>query len=336
MKRRHSIRKAAILIASLDTDGAARLLAQMSTRQAERVRQAISRLGQIDPAEQAEVIEEFFRIGPLVPDKQPAGIELDGHLARQLSPAADAASCDDADAPSFRILQEISDERLAPFLADEHPQTVAVVLSHLSAQRAADVLAGLPAKVQVEVARRLVDLHQTDPAILREVERGLQSWLADERDDKQRRTAGLTALKNILAAAGQQAKQEILANLANHDHQLAAKLALKPPVAAKPMPMTFSDLAQLDDAALTTVLHSADTEIMVLALAGASTALVERVLNQLPLEEAKTLKYALDHLGPTRLSDVEGAQRELARLAGELEARGELPRSLARRLSVAV
>jgi flagellar motor switch protein FliG len=112
---------------------------------------------------------------------------------------------------------------------------------------------------------------------------------------------------------------------------LAGKLA-----AAPSPPPTFADVARLDDAALATVLHTAETEIMILALAGSTAELVERVLAQLPLEEGKALCYALDHLGPTRLSDVEEAQHELARLARRLQQSGQLPRAKDRGLSLAV
>jgi flagellar motor switch protein FliG len=338
MRNTHrNLRKAAVLVASLNDHNAAVLLAQITSAQADAVRQAIAGLGQLDPDEQNDVIEEFFRIGPLVPDKQPAGIELDDRLPSHLSisPRCETATRDHCagDASPFRGLQEAPAQLLAPFLEREHPQTVAVVLSRLPAQRAAEILAGLPGELQIEVARRLVDLDEADPEILREVERGLESWLGQQERGDRRRIAGLAALNNILAAATPRAKEHILANLARHDRPLAA--LLKTPLVSE---FSFAELEQLDAASLTVVLQHVPSELVVLALAGARVEFAQQVLGLLGPKEADELRAALRNLGPIRLSDVEDAQRELAESARQLELRGEIAPVLEGRdrLSVAV
>ncbi len=338
MRKKHrNLRKAAILVASLEPEHAQALLEQMSSRQAGAVRHAMTRLAQIDPDEQHDVIEEFFRIGPLVPDKQPSGIELDDRLPAHLAMPAGQAEGEDSDAPSahgappFRFLHEAPAQSLAPFLEREHPQTIAVVVSHLPSDRAAEILAGLPGDLQIDVARRLVDLDETDPEILREVERGLESWLGQQARGDHRRTAGLAALTNILDAANPRAKQHILANLARNDRQLAARL--KVPLQSA---LSFAELEHLDPASLTVVLHHAARELIVLALAGAANEFAERVFELFPPEEARGLREALRNLGPTRLSDVEESQQELAELARQLELRGDIAPEVRGRLSVAV
>lgn len=350
MKHRPTnLRKAAILVASLDERSARKLLGQMTDEQNELLRQAISELGPIDPNEQDEVIEEFFRIGPLVPDKQPSGIELDSGLARRIAIGQRPAPRhyeqqrhyveEHPSAPPFRFLHEAPVDTLAPLLSREHPQTVAVVVSHLPPNRAAELLALLPAAMQADVARRLVDLDEADPEIIREVERGLESWLSQQVRSDRRRSAGLAALHNILAAGNGRISQDIVSNLATHDRQLASKLqpqASPQPSAPRPpiVPMTFAHVTELNDAGLGAVLRTALPEVVLLALAGAPPELVDRVLRRLPLDEGRTLRYALDHLGPTRLSDVEEAQQQLADVAMHLEETGQLTRPK-RRLSLA-
>lgn len=338
--RQQNLRKAAILVASLDQDSADLLLSQMSVDQAATVREAIEELGPLDPEEQNEVIEEFFRIGPLVPGKQPPGIELDLSSTRQFKrpereierPAfTQPESTRRHDSPPFRFLQEASARTLAPLLQREHPQTVAVVVSHLPPDRAAQLLAALPPALQAEVARRLVDLEQADPEILREVERGLETWLSRQVRTDERRSAGMTALNNILAAADRDATRDIIDNLRVHDRQLANRLApasQRPTFAqvAAPSTMTFADVADLDDASLALVLRTAASEVVLLALAGAPAHFVERVTRRLPPREARMLRHSLDHMGPTRLSDMEEAQRQLADIASQLEETGQLGR----------
>lgn len=332
-----NLRKAAVLIASLDEDHAEALLAQMPAGQAVAVRRAIRDLGDIDPQEQHVVIEEFFRVGPLVPDKQPSGIELDDRLPNHLSmspPSELAAGGAVArGTPAFRFLHEAPLQTLAHFLEREHPQTVAVVVSHLPAERAAEILGGLPPAMQLDVARRLVDLDEADPEILCDVERELETWLCQQVRGDQRRCAGLAALNNILGAASPRAKEHITANLARHDRQLATRLKL--PLEPE---LSFADLEQLDGPSLATVLRHVPWELRVLALAGSGVDFSDRACGLLGPEEGDKLAQALRQLGPTRLSDVEEAQREVAATAQQLALRGEIsaPRARPGRLSIAV
>jgi flagellar motor switch protein FliG len=301
--RQHSLRKAAILVASLDSPTADLLLAQMGSQQADRVRHAILRLRDVDPAEQNEIIEEFFRIGPLIPQKHPPGIELDDELARRIA------------LPSLKPEKPVE------------PEPEPSVLSHLPPDRAGEVLAQLPPTVQVEVIRRLVDLDEADPRVLREVERGLESWLSEQVRDRRRRAAGLAAVSAILTAASGGTRRSILTNLTRHDRTLAGKL--------RPDRFHFADMIELDDATVLAVMKAADPELIVLALAGARAELVQRITRQLPIEQGRALNKALVHLGPTRLADVEEAQQALADLAVDLEAEGRITLGANRRISVA-
>lgn len=337
-----AFRKAAILVSSLDPQTADALLTQMTPDQAGLVRRAMVELGDIDPEEQNHVIGEFFRIGPLVPQDQPAGIELDGKLNSTAwspgAPGSPAADCLPDQAPSpdarpFGFLDEshCEEAKLQAFLKGEHPQTIAVVVSHLPPDRAAGVLAGLGAALQVDVLRRLVDLDQTHPEALREVERGLQSRILEQARTERRRTAGMAAVTGIFEAADRRLQHEILANLAVHDQELAERLGQPRGT------FEFDNLDQLSDAALAAIVEAADPEVALLAMAGAGTALVQRLLGQLPPAGSKTLRRSLENLGPTRLSDMDDAQQAIVRLARRLAAEGriELPRAEAGRRPVA-
>jgi flagellar motor switch protein FliG len=334
--RQTSLRKAAILVASLDSRTADLLLDQMGSEQADQVRRAILHLGDVDPSEQNKVIDEFCRIGPLVPSQHPAGIELDGELARNLAipgePAAHEAAPDFSESidepPPFRFLHETEFGAIMPYLRREHPQTIALVAAHLPPERASALLAQLPASLQVEVVRRLADLDETDPHVLQDVERGLQTWLSQQSSHRQRRANGLATVSAILEAAPRSARRQIMTNLTRVDRPLAGKLQTNR--------YTFADLIQFDDASLIAVLRAADPELIVLGLAGASVELVDRVSRRLPTEQSRALAKALAHLGPTRLADVEEAQQALADLATDLESEGRIQADPAGRSVVAV
>lgn len=313
------IRKAAILVASLDQAAADAMLDLLPPDEARRVRQSVVDLGRIDPRERRLVLEEFYRAESQSQPRQnrTAGVELDGSLARKLgmAPALAAsgrpAASNRADSRPFQFLEEAEGEKLARVLVGERPQTVALVLSHLPPEQAGSVLARLSTDLRIDVIRRLVDLEETDPEVLRDVERALQSRLSQQVHMQRRRVAGLQAVAGILDASDQRVAEQILDGLAAHDPALAERLG-DPPV------MQFDDLVKLDDAALGAVFRAAEPEVAMTALVGAAPELVERILRRFASPEAKIVRQKLDHPGPIRLSDVEDARRQIADLARRL------------------
>jgi flagellar motor switch protein FliG len=218
--------------------------------------------------------------------------------------------------PPFRFLREAEVEKLVRVLATERPQTIALVLSHLPPQHAGNVLARLEGGLQVDVLRRLVDLEETDPEILREVERGLQARLSQQVQMQRRRVAGVAAVSGILDACDRRTGAQILDNLNLYDRQLAEKF--------NPAHFEFEDLLGLDDRSLAATLEAADAEWIQLALVGASPAWIERFLRLIPDAQARHVRSELKCLGPMRLSDVEEARARLAELAERLAVQGRI------------
>jgi flagellar motor switch protein FliG len=331
MKREtDGLRKVAIFVASLDRRSADRVLDRMDPAQAGEVRRIAAEMDTIDPQEQRRIIDEFLRLRPMVPQKQPPGIELDDRLARILlspprpfstEPAepverAEAAEPRPAAGPPFHFLHDAEGEKLARLLASERGQTIALVLSHLPPRQAGNVLVRLSPALQADVIRRLVDLEETEPEILHDVERALESRFSQQVEMQRRRVAGLSAVAGILKATDAPVGRRILANLASHDRALAQRL--------RPRAIEFDDLARLDDLALATVFRAAETPLVILALTGERPYVVERVLAALPEPEAGFVRNQLEHPGPTRLSDVEQARQWIAELAEQLAAEGQI------------
>ena len=334
------LKKAAILLASLDDETADRLLAQMEPEMAARVRLQIVELDEIDPDEQEEILEEFCRGSPPPRDPYPVGIELDSGLAERI--AQSPPTLDNGQSPpastdrarqAFRFLQSAETDSLVESLRSERPQTIALVASHLSAEQAADLIDRLAPALQAQVLRRLSELDETDPEVLREVERYLEARFNEHARSRQRHKAGMQTISAILSAATHAGRGQLVANLAQHDNELALKLGFDAPSAKnksartgetdrsldQPVPQhatQFSDVERLDKHALREVVAQAPPDVLVLALAGASAEFVDRVAACQSARQAKLLRRALKYLGPTRLSEVEQAQQSLARLAG--------------------
>lgn len=363
------IRKAAVLVAALERDEADTLLSHLPDHQAALVRQAILELDDVPPGEQDIVVAEFCHLGggrwPTPGDDpmraphaahQTAGVPAhtaapDLREALQFHPPDEAAAAlervsapadlpqpnqNDPHTPStpqsdrpFDFLQQADMNWLGRVLKSEHPQTIAVILSHLDGERAARLLFELDSAVQVDVVRRLANLKQMDPHSLRAIEQTLQTLLDKQVRTQHEQATGMQVLEGILAAGDSVGRERLLAQLRRRDARLAEQLArcqpsavLLPPQRPQPQlaPFAFEELAELDDESLRNVLRAAEPELIMLALTGALQRLVERVLKLFPPCDAVVLQRELDSVGPTRLADVQAAQLRLARLASQLEA----------------
>lgn len=299
------LRKAAVLVAALDSAGADALLERLPPEQAALIRRTLVELPDAAADEESAVIVEFFQRGGWV--SPPVVDEV------QYVPSQAAASETGA---TFGFLHDAPVEDLGELLAGERPQVAAVVISHLPAEQAARVVATLPGELQTEVMRRLARLDDTDPAILREVEAGLARRFQRRFPLDGRRTAGVGAVKRIFDEAGPAMRRQWLSSLSRQDPRLAANLT-QPTFA-------FVDLARLTDDSWRLLLDAADEAIVTAALAGAEPEYAADVARRLPRADARRLQQSIDTLGPTRLSDLDAAQEELVRIARELELQGRL------------
>jgi flagellar motor switch protein FliG len=353
-----NLRKAAVLLRSLDADTATVMLSQLSAEEAAKIRMAMRAVGQVATDEQANVMAELRGARP---QKQYASAAGDVELALSTSFSGEsygerAAFSADTNgiatgSKQFEFLENAPIHALVPHLAREHAQTIAVVLSHLPPERAAAVLAALPQRLQAETVERLSTLGETDPECVSVLKRELETWAAQRdglRAGNGRRRDTMAA---ILAAADAKSRGQILSNMKDHKAAIAEQFSTRPaerPIARAPVaeprtkkPVTrsvensirqtvaaaapraevrlprvnFDDLAGLDSRTLSAVLRQVDANVLALALAGSREELVDRICEQMPKRTAREFRRQLRRLGPTRLSDVEGAQRAVASVA---------------------
>lgn len=328
------IRKAAILVASLDREAADIVMNQMAPLEARLVRRAMVELGSPDPVEQNDVIEDFFRTAPRVRRDDLEGIELGDNLLPPARSTVPHSALDARTNSSLAFLKGVTADPLAPLLERERPQTIAVVLSHLSPKAAAELLARLPAALQVEVTHCMLELDQIDASALTALEEGVALWLRQHAQVHAYRgetaTDGRVALEQILAIASAETRQNMLAAMPE-ENRIAESAALQLPPTVVPQqtleptvrtfpsqgrrPLDFERFCQLDPVTAAGVVVQAYPEVAALALVGADENFSEQVLEQMPRAEANQIRANLQDLGPTSLADVELAQNEIVRLA---------------------
>jgi flagellar motor switch protein FliG len=230
-----SLRKAAVLIRSLDSDTAATMLRQLSPEEMAKLRDAIRALGSIDPEEQADVAAEFRSARPIAAEPVNAGVELSITSAAASTGAPASSPPGALPGKRFEFLESAPIDALVPYLAREHVQTIAVVLAQLPPPRAAGILAALPDKTQAETLERLSAMGESDPESVIVVERELAAWLARRNTGRPGDARRNGAVASILAAADATARDRIIASLRVHKAKLAKELA---PIAAAQKPTT--------------------------------------------------------------------------------------------------
>jgi flagellar motor switch protein FliG len=356
------IRKAAILISTLDHRVADELLDRMSEEQASLVRSVAMELHDISEEEQKLVMQEFLGSSDPADEADDSGIELDEELARKLaaseSYAGRSRTSSEPEELPFRFLCDAESDAIAKHLRDENPQIIAVVIAHLPPRQAADLLKHFEPPLQASLLRRIAELDTADRDVVREVEKHLKMLLHDDIRAAQNRAIGLSTVASILTAAGE-TRSHLASSLSRHDRHLAEQLrhpkrhaavpekrreietgamtrdAANPvPIAPTPSPVTsnapdantvsFEELSRLSNAELALVFRESDSKLTLLALAGATPAFVDRLLKQLPTREAKSLRRRMEQLGPLRLSDIAEAQATIAKVAEGLIAAGAI------------
>lgn len=320
-----AIRKAAILVSCLERGQADALLESMPEEQSRQVRQAMVELEEIDADERDEVIQEFVHRGGKRPasstKRDDQGVELAGGLADQIAQSHRGVESASIEASKqlfhnrlpFDFLHQADGERLAVFLRDERPQTVALVLSYLPTEQSARVAALLPQPFQSEVLRKLSDLDEAAPEILFEVEHALRGRI--ERDDRSRarRSAGLEIVSRILDAAESKFADEWRVAV-NEEVKLQAN---EETADVPPRTLTWPEFERWEPQRAVAAVLATPPETSVLALAGATPGFFQRLLTAMHPADAEFYRRATSQLSTTRLSDIDAAQRQLAAQAGE-------------------
>lgn len=315
------IRKAAIVLLSLDKPLAAEILSQMSKEAVEIVTMEIAKLDDITREEQEGVIEEFYNVGLARKHIERGGMEYAHDLLEQSLGKEQAGTILDSVKQSmmsvpFGFLQRAGAENLLTFVAEEHPQTIALIMSHLPHSLAAEVLSGLPTQKQLEVIRRVANMEQTSPEVVRDVEKSLEGRMTSTFSQQLERAGGVSSVAQILNVTDRMTNKAILENLEQEDPDLVDQI--------KRLMFVFDDLLKLDDKSIQALLKEVDNNQWALALKGASEELRAKVLGNLSQRAAALLLEEMEYLGPVRVSDVEATQQVIVDAVRRLEDSGEI------------
>ncbi|WP_166827628.1 flagellar motor switch protein FliG [Thalassoroseus pseudoceratinae] len=315
------VRKAAVLLLSLDKQLAASVLGQVRKDLVEKLMLEIARLNDVPEEEQDRVIEEFSTSAKVRSHIERGGIDFADQLLRE-SLGEDGADAildnvrQSLSSVPFGFLQKVGADNLITFIQEEHPQTIALIMSHLPPGLAAEVLSGLPSSKQLEVIRRVASMEQTNPEVVEDVERTLRKRMQSSFSQQLEKAGGVPMVAQILNVTDRMTNKAILETLEDDDSELVDEI--------KRLMFVFDDLLKLDDKAIQVLLKEVDSKQWSFALKGASQEIRDRVLGNLSQRAAELLKEEMEYLGPVKVSDVEANQQEIVDTVRRLEESGEI------------
>ena len=297
--------RAAAVIVAIGPEAAGSVLGYLDVTDVETLTREIMHLGRLPSDHLNAIIAEILGdLGDQIMDSQ-GGFEYaksllqhwEGTKAQDILERLVAA----ANNRPFNFMSKMDATQICQFLSDEHPQTMALVLNHLSPALGAEVLTALPEDAQGEVSLRLATMGPVDPLVVATVERSLENRLgsvtsADVEPDRD----GTEALATLLNAVDRSAEKRIFDHLARRDPQLADDVRARM--------FLFEDLLQLHDKDIQEILRTLDAKQLALAMKGSKPEVVDKIFRNLSERAATSLKEEVEFLGAVKVKDVEAAQ----------------------------
>ncbi len=315
------ITKAAILLLAIGPDRASRLLQQLAPDAVEEVTRELAGLGRVPPELQNAVVEEFYGVTIASQYYSEGGLDYAKEILKNsMDPkAADRVLSQiqtQVQKKPFSFLQRAESENVLTFIQDEHPQTIALIICHLPHHKAGEILGGLPLQKQIEVIKRVANMEQTNPDVIKEVERGLESRLANMLVQSMEKAGGVPTVSEILNLADRSTEKAILEGLEADDPDLVEQI--------RRLMFVFEDIMRVNDKGIQAVLKEVDNSELALALKTASPDLQNKILKNMSERAASLIREDMEYMGPVRVSDVEAAQQRIVDIVRRLEEAGEV------------
>ncbi len=315
-----SIQKAAIALVAFGTEVSANVLKTLSDADVEKITIEIANLNDVPAEIEERVIEDCYQIFMARQYITQGGVDFaKGILEKAVGSkkASDIlARLESAFRTSgFNLLKNIDAKQLVSFLQNEHPQTIALILSQLAPHQSAGVLSELPSEMQAEVALRVATMEKISPEILKELESTLEGQFDASVGDLST-SGGAKTMAEILNLIESSAEKNILQSIEGENPDLAAEI--------KNMMFVFDDLVLLDDRSIQRLLKEVETKDLSIALKAASDEVREKIYSNVSERVSVMIKEEMEFMGPMRLSDVEAAQQRIVEAVRQLEEEGQV------------
>ncbi|MGI5907503.1 MAG: flagellar motor switch protein FliG [Christensenellales bacterium] len=313
--------KAAILLISMGKNYSAKIYKYLTDEEIEQLTLGISAVRRVDPETRDAVLNEFREIclaqkyifeGGLEYAKgileEALGPERTGELIQKLTTSLQARP--------FDFFRRADSDQILNFIQNEHPQTIALVLSYLDARQSANVLSSLQPELQLEVVSRIATMGTTSPEYIKEAERILERKLTSTGTSKHNMAGGIESIVDILNSVDRGTEKHILESLEKEDEELANEIRSRL--------FVFEDIAKLTGQAVQRVLREVDNADLAVALKGATKEVSKLIFDNISKRLQEMIREDMELMGPVRVREVEESQQRIVNIVRKLEDEGEI------------
>ncbi|MDH5719420.1 MAG: flagellar motor switch protein FliG [Spirochaetia bacterium] len=313
--------KAAIFLLAVGPEVSSEVMKRLAEAEVDTLTYEIARLEKVTPDDKERVLQEFQELMMAQEFITKGGIDsARGILERALGTqkAIDIINrlTSSLQVRPFDFVRRQDPSHLLNFIQNEHPQTIALILSYIDPAKSSFIIASLPHQIQADVARRIAKMDRTSPEVLREVERVLERKLSTLSNEDYAAAGGIDAVVEILNNVDRGTEKSIIEALEEEDPELAEEIKKKM--------FVFEDIVLLDDKAIQKTLRELDNQDLAKALKAVDTEVQEKIFRNMSKRAAALLREDMEFMGPIRLKDVEEAQQKIVNIIRKLEEEGEI------------
>ena len=311
--------KVAILMVTLGEENAAEVMKYLADFEIEEIAHIVTELGTLPTSLQDQVLEEFEQHLLAGEYMNQGGVDFArGALERAVGARRAQEILDrvmNSSSSGFYMLKNAAPEQLTPFISNEHPQTIGLILSQLEASQAAAILSQLPERLQADVAYRVATMENIPPGVLKQVEDSLEAKLKDILSGH-KDVGGPKIVADMLNLTGTSVEKSVLDRMDSQDPEIAE--------AVRNMMFVFEDIHTLADREIQILLREVEQKDLMIAMKAASEEVKDKILNNVSDRVRKFMVEEMEYLGPMRLSEVEEVQLRIVQKLRQLEDQGQV------------
>ena len=315
------LQKAAVLLIALGPEKSSHIFKHLKEDEIEELTLEIANTRSITPQLKETVIEEFYQVCLAQQYIAEGGI---GYAKELLEKALGEERARDVigkltaslQVKPFEFVRKTDASQLLNFIQDEHPQTIALIMSYLSPAQSSMILSSLPPERQADVAKRIAIMDRTSPDVIKEVEKVLESKLSSLVNQDYTIIGGVDAVVEILNSVDRGTEKQIMETLEIEEPELADEIRKKM--------FVFEDILLLDDRAIQRVLRDVENSDLAIALKGSNEEVQSAIFKNLSKRLAAMIKEDMEFMGPVRMKDVEEAQQKIVNIIRKLEDAAEI------------
>lgn len=313
--------RAAILLLSLGEADAAQVLKHMGPKEVQRIGMAMATLKNVNKDQVADVLGNFLVD---VEEQTGIGIGTEEYIRKTLVTALGEDKANSlidrillgANTKGLDTLKWMDTRGIADLIRFEHPQIQSIVLSYIDPDQAGEVIKIFPEKVRIDLMLRIASLESVQPAALQELNDIMEKQFSGSATTKTTAIGGVKAAANIMNFLDTGTESSIIDGIRDVDEELSQQI--------QDLMFVFDNLLDVDDRGIQTLLREVSTETLVKALKGADESLREKIFKNMSKRAAELMRDDLESMGPVKVSDVEGAQKEILTIARRMADAGEI------------